>query len=58
MLQGIEVIYGPGSLMYGSDALGGVVHFRSKDPVRSFDKEGSIRFLANAGISYASANSN
>jgi len=57
MLQGIEVIYGPGSLMYGSDALGGVVHFRSKDPVRSFDKEGSIRFLANAGISYASANS-
>jgi len=40
MLQGIEVIYGPGSLMYGSDALGGVVHFRSKDPVRSFDKDG------------------
>lgn len=56
MLQGIEVIYGPGSLMYGSDALGGVVHFRSKDPVRSFDKDGGIRFLANAGVSYASAN--
>ncbi len=56
MLQGIEVIYGPGSLMYGSDALGGVVHFRSKDPVRSFDKEGGIRFLANASVSYASAN--
>lgn len=57
MLQGIEVIYGPGSLMYGSDALGGVVHFRSKNPVRSFDKDGGIRFLANAGVSYASANS-
>jgi len=56
MLQGIEVIYGPGSLMYGSDALGGVVHFRSKNPVRSFDKDGGLRFLANAGISYASAN--
>ena len=56
MLQGIEVIYGPGSLMYGSDALGGVVHFRSKDPVRSFDKDGDLRILANAGISYASAN--
>lgn len=56
MLQGIEVIYGPGSLMYGSDALGGVVHFRSKDPVRSFDKEGGLRLLANASTSYASAN--
>lgn len=32
MLDQMEVIYGPGSLMYGSDALGGVVHFRSKDP--------------------------
>ena len=56
MLQGIEVIYGPGSLMYGSDALGGVVHFRSKDPVRNFDKNGGVRLLANASISYASAN--
>ena len=32
MLERVEVIYGPGSLTYGSDALGGVVHFRSKDP--------------------------
>ena len=32
ILDQIEVIYGPGSLMYGSDALGGVVHFRTKDP--------------------------
>ncbi len=32
MLQQAEVLFGPGSLMYGSDALGGVVHFRSKDP--------------------------
>ena len=32
ILQQIEVINGPGSLIYGSDALGGVVHFRTKDP--------------------------
>ncbi len=32
MLEQVEVIYGPGSLMYGSEALGGVVHFRSRDP--------------------------
>lgn len=32
MLEQIEVIYGPGSLIYGSDALGGVIHFRTRDP--------------------------
>ncbi len=31
-LDAIEVIYGPGSLVYGSEALGGVVHFRTKEP--------------------------
>ncbi|HHS95021.1 MAG TPA: hypothetical protein ENJ45_00400 [Phaeodactylibacter sp.] len=36
MLEQIEVIYGPGSLMYGSEALGGVIHFRSRDPKVSF----------------------
>ena len=28
----MEVLFGPGSLMYGSDALGGVIHFRTRDP--------------------------
>ncbi len=32
MLERTEVIFGPGSLLYGSDALGGVIHFRSKEP--------------------------
>lgn len=31
ILESMEVIFGPGSLLYGSDALGGVIHFRSKD---------------------------
>src|SRR5687767_2135635 len=32
MLERVEVLYGPASTLYGSDALGGVVHFRSKQP--------------------------
>ena len=32
MLERAEVIFGPGSLHYGSDALGGVVHYRTKEP--------------------------
>jgi hemoglobin/transferrin/lactoferrin receptor protein len=28
----IEILYGPGSVMYGSDALGGVMHFFTKNP--------------------------
>ncbi len=31
-LDRIELIYGPGSLEYGSDALGGVLHFRTRSP--------------------------
>ncbi|HHH55166.1 MAG TPA: hypothetical protein ENK91_16005, partial [Bacteroidetes bacterium] len=32
-LKRIEVIFGAGSLNYGSDAIGGVIHFKTKDPV-------------------------
>lgn len=31
-LDRMELIYGPGSLAYGSDALGGVIHFRTRTP--------------------------
>ena len=33
ILERVEVLYGPSSVSYGSDALGGVVVFRSKNPV-------------------------
>ncbi len=39
MLEQAEVIYGPGSLTYGSDALGGVVHYRTKDPKLAMGEE-------------------
>src|SRR5687767_2317698 len=32
MLERVEVLYGPASTLYGSDALGGVIHLRSKQP--------------------------
>lgn len=32
MLEAVEVMYGPSSAQYGSDALGGAVHFRTKQP--------------------------
>jgi hemoglobin/transferrin/lactoferrin receptor protein len=32
MLERVEVLFGPSSTVYGSDALGGVVHFYTRDP--------------------------
>ncbi len=37
-LDRLEVLYGPSSTIYGSDALGGVVHMRTKNPVLSREK--------------------
>ncbi len=39
MLEQVEVMYGPSSTLYGSDALGGVVHLRTKSPKLSPDKK-------------------
>ncbi len=35
MLQSVELLFGPASTLYGSDALGGVILFRTKVPVLS-----------------------
>ena len=32
MLEKLEILYGPASVRYGSDALGGVMHFTTKNP--------------------------
>ncbi|MBS1611870.1 MAG: TonB-dependent receptor [Bacteroidetes bacterium] len=39
ILDRIEVLYGPSSTIYGSDALGGVVHMRTKNPILATDKK-------------------
>ena len=38
-LSRVEVMYGPASTIYGSDALGGIVHLITKAPVLSGDKK-------------------
>lgn len=53
MLDKIEIVYGPGSVMYGSDALGGVMHFYSKNPILS--DNGGVKVKANAFTRYSSA---
>jgi len=53
ILERTEVIFGPTSIMYGSDALGGVIHYYTKDPVLSEDE--FTRVKVQAYTQYASA---
>lgn len=52
-IERTEVILGPGSVIYGSDALGGVMNFYTKKPKFSFVKGTTI--TGNAIARYASA---
>jgi len=56
ILEKAEVIYGPGSVIYGSDALGGVMHFTTKKPKLS-DSNSEPMVNSNVLFRYASANS-
>ncbi|MFD0964561.1 TonB-dependent receptor plug domain-containing protein [Pseudofulvibacter geojedonensis] len=51
-LERTEVVFGPSSVIYGSDALGGVVHFYSKTP--KFNNEKIIN--GNSSSRFSSAN--
>ena len=53
ILERTEVIFGPTSIMYGSDGLGGVIHYYTRDPAISEDS--SLLFIAKAYTQYASA---
>lgn len=48
-----EVILGPGSVVYGSDAVGGVMNFYTKKPSFSFEKGTSVSGEATARYSTA-----
>jgi hemoglobin/transferrin/lactoferrin receptor protein len=39
MLEKTEVVFGPSSVIYGSDALGGVIHYYTKTPKLSEEEE-------------------
>lgn len=55
-LAGAEVLFGPGSVQYGSDALGGVMVFRTKDPVLSGVDQG-MQARGEAFLRYGTATS-
>jgi hemoglobin/transferrin/lactoferrin receptor protein len=51
-LERTEVLFGPSSTIYGSDALGGVVHFYTKQPLlaeEGKDKNFKVNFLSRYG---------
>lgn len=53
-LQNAEVIFGPGSIIYGSDAIGGVMDFHTFEPTFSTGKK--ILVKGNVFSRYSSAN--
>ncbi|MEN1784137.1 MAG: TonB-dependent receptor [Bacteroidota bacterium] len=53
-VKNTEIIFGPGSVIYGSDAIGGVMNFFTKEPRFSFTD--SLAISGNANYRWASAN--
>ncbi len=49
-LSRMEILFGPGSLIYGSDALGGVIHFRTKSPKFSNSKQWNKKLNLSSSI--------
>jgi len=54
MLESAEVIMGPGSVMYGSDALGGVMDFHTRIP--AFSESDNTQVRGEGLLRFASAN--
>lgn len=54
MLDRVELLFGPASTVYGSDALGGSIHFFTKNP--ELAKEKNTLFKANAMLRYGTVN--
>ncbi len=53
-IQETEITLGAGSVVYGSDAIGGVMSFYTQKPQLSY--KDSLYFQANSAVRYASAN--
>ena len=54
VLERVEIMYGPSSTIYGSDALGGVVLFRTKSPKLAV--KGNMLTTGSGFVRYSSAN--
>ncbi len=55
VLERAEILFGPSSTVYGSDALGGVIHFYTRNPELAKAGEG-LKFGGNAFVRYGSVN--
>lgn len=55
VLDRAEILFGPSSTVYGSDALGGVIHFYTKNPELTSDGQ-RMNFKGNAFYRYSSVN--
>lgn len=53
IMDRVEIVFGPGSVVYGSDALGGVMSFTTKNPTLSYSDKAVVK--ANAYTRYMSA---
>jgi hemoglobin/transferrin/lactoferrin receptor protein len=56
VLERAEVVQGPGSVVYGSEALGGVIHMRTRDPKLLGDSKKKILFKNNTFTRFSSVN--
>lgn len=53
-IRSTEIIFGPGSVIYGSDAIGGVMNFYTNDA--QFSKTDSIHFFGKGNYRFSTAN--
>ena len=53
ILEQVEVSFGPGSVVYGSDALGGVIHYRTRTPQLSESGEQEVKVNLNGRLGTA-----
>ena len=56
ILERTEVIFGPTSIMYGSDALGGVIHYYTRDPCLAEDSNTLVNVQAFSQLASATRN--
>lgn len=55
VLERAEILFGPSSTVYGSDALGGVIHFYTRNPELAAQDQ-NINFFGSSFVRFGSAN--
>lgn len=55
MLEGVDILFGPSSTLYGSDALGGAIVFKTKD-AKTLENTANIIFSGNVISNYSTIN--